>query len=177
MQKLESLPQYYQSYLAELDQFISFTESTVNDALAKVYELYFDLFSQIYPEQLAYAYAENKWTIAEVFGHVIDTDRIFSYRALRIARNDSKGLEGYDENKYVEVSNYHLRTFDSIKQELLCVFESTAYLFEALTDNELNRLGNANGFVLSPRTIGMVIAAHRLHHYNILQERYLSEKQ
>lgn len=175
MQNSKDLPEYYQGYLLEMEEYVPFASGRVNDALGKSFELFMELMSTIYPEQVHNSYAEGKWTIAEVLGHIIDSERIFSYRALQIARGSTENIPGYDQDEYVENSNYHQRDFESLKSELFTGMESSGYLFEGLTDEQLDTMGMANDQAITPRTIGMLMAAHRIHHINILQQRYLSQ--
>ncbi len=174
-QCLDTLPQYLQSYLLEFSPLVSFTSGSVLEALAISFEQTFTLFEAIYPSHKDYAYEPEKWTIAEVIGHLIDVERIFAYRALRIARGDQEHLLGFDENEYIACSNYKNREWNSLKQELLVVEESTGYLFEGLSDNQLQLMGKADHVEISPRTIGFLIAAHRYHHIQILYKRYLTD--
>lgn len=175
MQTVDTLLPYQQSYLNRFDSVVSFQSGNVLDALGLTFEMTLDLFSIIYPEQILYRYAENKWSLAELFGHMIDTERIFSYRALRIARGDLEQFHSFDQDKYVEVSHYENRSFESIRQEFYALEEATAFLFEGLNEEELNKKGYAGGVEITPRTIGFLTAAHRWHHIEIIKERYLSK--
>lgn len=172
---IEQLPQYYQDYIGALEGVSDPMSGNTNEALSATFENTMELFSNIYPEQKDYSYAPGKWTIAEVFGHLIDADRISAYRALRISRGDEENQPGWDQNDFAATANYHNRSFDSIKQELLCTMESTGYLFEGMNEEQLDRIGISNNYAATPRILGLIAAGHRQHHLNILQERYLSE--
>lgn len=120
-----------------------------------------------------YKYAENKWTIKDLILHLIDAERIFAYRALRIVRNDVTALPGFEENDYVNSANANEREFESLLQEYGNVREATISLFESLSDADLLKLGTASNASVSVRGIGYCILGHELHHKNIIIERYL----
>jgi uncharacterized damage-inducible protein DinB len=117
-------------------------------------------------------YGPDKWTIREVVGHLIDAERIFTYRALRFARGDRTMLPGFDENDYVRTAGSDERTLADLARELAAVRESTVLLFESLPDDAWVRTGNANGRDMSVRALAYVAAGHPLHHLRILRERY-----
>lgn len=119
-----------------------------------------------------YRYAVGKWTIKEVLAHLIDTERIFNYRALRIARGDQTPLPGYDHNSYVDYSRAQERTAGSLLSELRTVRASTTALFESFDAEALARKGTASTLEVSVRALGFVQSGHVLHHYKILQEKY-----
>jgi uncharacterized damage-inducible protein DinB len=126
------------------------------------------------PEQRGgFRYAEGKWTIREVIGHLIDAERIFTYRALRIARSDATPLPGFEENDYVRTAGSDERTLASLGQELAAVRESTVLLFQSLPTDAWVRRGTASGKEISVRAIAYIVAGHPLHHLRILRERYL----
>lgn len=118
-------------------------------------------------------YAEGKWSIREVVGHVADAERIFAYRALRFARGDGTELPGFDEAAFVARSRLDHRTLGSLVDELLAVRGATVALFDHLFPEEWDRRGTANGKVMSVRALAWVIAGHERHHVAVLRERYL----
>jgi hypothetical protein len=117
-------------------------------------------------------YAPGKWSVKEVVGHLTDAERIFSYRALRVARGDDTPLPGFDENAYVEHADYGRRTLDEVVHELELVRRATVVLFAGLADEALARRGTANGAPITPRAVAYIIAGHERHHAAILRERY-----
>jgi hypothetical protein len=119
-----------------------------------------------------FRYADDKWTIREVVGHVIDAERIFTYRALRIARGDTTPLPGFEEKEYVRTAGSDRRTLASLTRELGAVRESTMQLFESFPDEVWMRRGVASGKEISVRAIAYVTAGHPRHHLRILRERY-----
>lgn len=123
--------------------------------------------------KLLFAYASNKWTVAEVILHIIDAERIFQYRALRFARKDSTSLPGFNENDYVPTSNANTRSVESLINEFVSVRESSISLFETFTEEMLSSLGTASNTPMSVRALGFVISGHQRHHQRIITERYL----
>lgn len=125
-------------------------------------------------EQWNYKYAAGKWSIKEMFLHIIDTERIFAYRALRIARNDKTPLAGYEQDDYIPYNNPDNRSPISIIEEYDTVRAASISLFKNLNDDDLARIGTASNTPLSARAIGFVIAGHEIHHLNVLHKKYLN---
>ena len=124
-------------------------------------------------EKGGHRYAHGKWSIREVFGHLADTERIMSYRALCVARGDTTSLPGFDENAYVAHARFDERTLASLADDLVLVRQATVRLLVTLNDEELARSGTANGAPITARALAWVIAGHERHHLAILRERYL----
>lgn len=143
------------------------------ESLKKSEYLVINVFQELTEKQLHFRYAENKWTPKEMLLHIIDTERIMAYRALRIARNDMTPLSGFDENEYVLPSNANDRSPESLIQEFRLQRESTSCLFTNLPNKSLSVIGNASGKPISARALAYVIAGHEIHHLNVLKERYL----
>ncbi|HVK97437.1 MAG TPA: DinB family protein, partial [Flavisolibacter sp.] len=120
-----------------------------------------------------YRYAEGKWTINELVQHMIDTERIFSYRALCFARGEQKPLPGFDENSYAAASNANSRSKDDLIIEFKAVRRSTELLFQSFSEEHINAIGTSNNNPISVNAIGFITAGHAQHHLNILKERYL----
>jgi uncharacterized damage-inducible protein DinB len=118
-------------------------------------------------------YAPGKWSIKEVIGHLIDSERIFAYRALRFARNDQTPLNSFDENNYVANSNYHLRKLADLADEFEVVRKANLHLLKNLDEEAWMRRGKANDNEISVRALAYVIAGHELHHLDIIRSRYL----
>lgn len=119
-------------------------------------------------------YAPGKWSIKEVLQHLIDCERVFAYRALRFARNDSTDLHGFDEDAYAPAAEADRRTLEDLRREHAAVRAATIALFNSFTPAMLTRLGRANGNPFSVRALGWAIAGHELHHLDVIQQRYLS---
>ena len=118
-------------------------------------------------------YAPDKWTIKEVIGHVIDTERIMAYRALRIGRGDTTPLPGFEQDPFVEHGNFGQRTLANLGEELEVVRRSTLILYQHLTEDALGRRGTASGHAVTPRALAWIIAGHELHHVEVLRTKYL----
>ncbi len=131
------------------------------------------LIHSIPDDMVDYRYAEGKWSIREVLCHIIDAERIFAYRALRFARNDSTHLPGFDENTYAPEANAGGRSLKKIAEEFTHVRASTIDLYEGFTEEMLRRRGIAGTNEISVLAYGFVIAGHENHHRRILTERYL----
>lgn len=126
------------------------------------------------PEARAdYRYAEGKWSIRQLIGHVSDAERIFTYRALRIARGDKTPLAAFDENAYVETAGSERRTLSALSEELRVVREATIALFNSLPDEAWGRTGTASDKPVSVRALAYITAGHAQHHLKIMRERYL----
>ena len=149
------------------------SEHTILKGLMNQKEEMIHFFKTIPVFKQEYKYAEGKWTIKDLMLHLIDAERIFSYRALRIARNDQTALPGFEENDYVITANANERDFESLLNEYSIVREATISLFESFSDTDLLKLGTASNASVSVRGIGYCILGHELHHKNIIIERYL----
>ncbi len=119
------------------------------------------------------AYAPGKWTLKEVALHCADAERIFAYRALRIARGDTTPLPGFDENAYTPISGASSRTLEDILDELQSAREASVTLFSGLPSEAWTRRGTASGKEISVRGIAWITAGHLLHHLGVIQDRYL----
>ena len=131
-----------------------------------------DFIEQIPNEKWHFAYADGKWTVAEVIRHMIETERIFAYRALRFSRMDSTPNPGFNENEYI--ANLHEVRFskEQLLRESLTVRDATMSLFETMTRPMLEFEGNANGNAVTAEMLGFMIAGHTQHHLCVLRERY-----
>ena len=132
----------------------------------------YDLFSKLTDEQAAHAYAEGKWTVKEVVGHLIDAERTFAYRVLAFSRGQAE-LPGFDENTYVDLSTFNARTIQNLALEFKTVREANLYMLRELTEDQMAATGIANGSKISVNTIVYIMAGHELHHLSILKDRYL----
>jgi uncharacterized damage-inducible protein DinB len=119
-----------------------------------------------------FRYAPEKWTVKEVLGHVTDTERIFAYRALRIARGDQTPLSGFEQDDYVRAGAFGERTLADLAEEFAHVRSATVALFRSLDKDAWLRRGVANKNEVSVRALAFIVAGHELHHRHILEERY-----
>ena len=120
------------------------------------------------------AYAPGKWTVKQVVGHVVDTERIFAYRALRIARNDSAPSPGFEQDDYVRYGPFAQCSLADLLEEFRLVRASSIALYNKLDPEAWQRTGVANQFPVSVRGIAYLTAGHELHHAKILREKYLA---
>jgi DinB family protein len=118
-------------------------------------------------------YAPGKWSIKEVIGHLIDSERIMSYRALRFARSDRTPLSGFEENDFVAHGNFGAVSLAELADEYRAVRKGNIYLFQHLADDTWARRGVANENEVSVRALAYIIAGHELHHLGIIRSRYL----
>jgi hypothetical protein len=121
-----------------------------------------------------FRYAPDKWTVKDVLGHISDSERIFAYRALRIARADQTALPGFEQDDYVKRGGFNDRTLASLIEEFASVRSATVALFRSLDKDAWLRRGTANNCEISVRALAFITAGHELHHGGILQERYFS---
>lgn len=163
----EEYPPYYEQYikLVRHDNVIKALKDQVLDIQA--------LISEVPEEKEGYAYAEGKWTIKEVIGHIIDTERIMSYRALRFARKDKTPLTGFDENVFVKNARFNKQTLYNLAHEFAIVREANLALWKQFEEEDLNETGNANGKDVSVRATLFMIAGHTTHHMNVIKVKYL----
>lgn len=158
---------FYSQYiklLGEVD-LIEVLETSLKDLISTLENL---------PEEaLTYRYAEGKWTIKELVQHIIDAERVLSYRALRFSRKDTTNLPGFDEDWYVANSNGNERNFKDILQELIHVRNSTILLFKSFKQEMLLIIGTASNSDMTVRALGFIIAGHQIHHLRIIKEKYL----
>ncbi len=120
-----------------------------------------------------YAYAQGKWTIKELVGHIIDTERILIYRLLCFARGEAASLPGFEEDDYVANAHFNDSNLFDMAEEFSLMRKSHLYLINSLNEEALNRIGVANEKQISVRAIVFVLAGHIIHHTKIIKERYL----
>jgi len=159
---------FYRTYIMALGN-VELVEELINGK-----EVLLSLLEEIPEEKLNYAYAEDKWSLAEALVHMIDTERIFQYRALRIARNDETPLPGFDQDNYVPYSNADNRSKKDLIEEYKAVRDSTISLFNSFDEEATKRIGTTSGSKMSVRALGFIISGHQAHHVRIINERYLS---
>ncbi|MDP5081422.1 MAG: DinB family protein [Winogradskyella sp.] len=130
-------------------------------------------YESIPPLKHDYSYAQGKWTIKDILLHSIDTERIFVYRALRIARRDQTPLPGFEQDDYVLNGQTKARSLNSLLEEYKSVRQASISLYKSFDLNTLIQVGKASGFPISVRALGYIITGHENHHNQIIQERYL----
>ncbi len=130
-------------------------------------------FNDIPTLKWEYRYAEDKWTPKDILQHIIDTERVFAYRALYFARANNADLKGFDENDFAKNALATNRDAASLLKEYVAVREATICLFESFSVAQLNQIGIANGSKMSVAAAGFIICGHEKHHCTIINERYL----
>lgn len=120
-----------------------------------------------------YAYAPGKWTLKELVGHMIDTERIMVYRLTCLARSEKAMLPGFDEDSYVANAFFKDRSIFSLSVEFAALRKANMFLIKSLNEEELNRVGNASGKDVSVSALVYLLAGHVIHHANIIKERYI----
>ena len=141
--------------------------------LDESFELTLPFLEKLTKEDLVYRYAPGKWSIKQMWQHVIDVERVLSYRALRYARQDPTILSGFDEKKYAETSNADARDFNAILFEYTVVKKSTIELFKSFTKEMFMYTGTTGKSNMTVRSLGYLILGHEIHHVHVIKERYL----
>ena len=160
--------EYYERYVSLVE------ETDIISAMENQLAEYERIFAAITEEKSLYAYAEGKWTIKELLGHLTDGERIFAYRALRISRADETPIEGFEQDGYIENSNFNQTKFEDLTEEFLLSRKANLILFKNLPDEAWPRAGTASGVPVSVRALAYIMVGHVRHHLNILKSRYLS---
>ncbi|HVM92204.1 MAG TPA: DinB family protein [Terriglobales bacterium] len=158
---------YYERYisLVKSDDIVSSLQKQGQETL--------ELLGKVRAERGEFRYAPGKWSVKEVLGHINDTERIMSYRVLRIARGDRTPIEGFEQDDYIAGGKFWRRAIDDLLQEFATIRNATVQLVRHLDAEAAERHGTANNKEISARAIVYVIAGHELHHRRILQEKYL----
>jgi len=162
----EYLP-YYQTYLNHLP------DQELISLLKELRDQFVEFLEKLSPTDLSLSYADGKWSVAQVLQHIVDTERIFQYRALSIARKDKTALPGFDQDMYVSFSSANSRMLPDFINEFAIVRNSGIALFESMDEEMLKEIGNANGAPLSPRAAGFISAGHQKHHLILFKKLYL----
>jgi uncharacterized damage-inducible protein DinB len=164
----ETFPVYFQRYIDQVPE-----DGNLVANLKAIQAETNALIKSLSEEKLLYRYAEGKWSIKEMLVHIIDTERIFTYRALRFARADATPLAGFEENDYAPHSNADKRKINAILKEMTTVRAASLSFIESLDNKMLKRAGTASNNKMSVKTLVNLIYGHHKHHLNILKERYL----
>lgn len=158
---------YYADYVANVPK-----ENIIETLKAQMHEMY-TFINSMPGDKAFYAYKEGKWTIKQIIGHIIETERVFAYRALAFSRRDPNPLPAMDQDDYVKYSNYNSRTISNLANEFLAVRISTIHLFQNMTKEMLSLKGTASGFEFTVRSLAFIIAGHELHHMDVIRKKYL----
>lgn len=158
--------EFYHKYIALVP------DGDLRRLLPVIFDANFRAMRMITPEQETFRYAPGKWSIREMVGHMADTERVMSYRALRIARGDTTPLASFDENAFTAVARYDDIPLEQILGELMAVHAATILLFENMADEAWDRMGTASNHPIGVRALAYIIAGHELHHMNLLRDAY-----
>lgn len=158
---------YYDIYISLLDgkDIITDLEKSIRETLK--------LLESISEEKGIYRYADGKWSIKELIGHLIDTERIMAYRALRFSRGDKTPIEGFEQDPYVENADFDSCRLIDLAKQFNLLRQSNILMFKALPEESWLKTGIASGNPTSVRAFAYIIAGHEIHHINVLKERYL----
>jgi len=159
--------EYYHQYILEIDNdnIIEVLENQLNTTL--------NIFKEIPENKGNFSYEEGKWSIKEVLGHCIDTERIFAYRALCIARGEKQHLPGMEQDDYVKEGEFNKRTLKNLLNEYELLRKSNIILFKSFQEKVLQNRGIASDNGVTVLGLMFIIAGHEKHHIKILKERYL----
>jgi uncharacterized damage-inducible protein DinB len=163
---LQWAPMYYDTYIEQV------AEAELAGALQQSLRALDELDVERLAALADQVYAPGKWTVRDVLQHLIDTERIFNYRALRMARQDETPLASFDENRYAAVSGANGRPLAALLSELRAVRLATLALFESFSDEMLSRRGVMWQYEMPVLAVGFIIAGHQNHHVRVLEERY-----
>ena len=158
---------FYAPYIQSLDNVVLLEELEIS-----VHRLR-NFVQNIPMDKYDFRYAEGKWTIKDILQHLIDSERVFAYRALRFARKDRTPLPGFEENEFADVAEGYKRSIRDLLTELAIVREATLCLFKTFSDETLLLKGIASEREMSVRALGFIIIGHQNHHQHIFEERYL----
>ena len=164
----EEYPDYYNQYLGLVKD-----GDIIN--ILEEQSVHVQNFILSIPEEKGdHTYGFGKWTIKEVFGHLLDTERILTYRVLSIARRDKQPLPGYDQDEYVKNSRYYKRSLKEIADEMLMLRAANLKFFKSFDETDLMERGTANEMLFSVRAILYILAGHELYHINFIKDNYLN---
>jgi uncharacterized damage-inducible protein DinB len=167
-------PQNNQGYLPYMQGYINCTKgNSIKEMIANHEDELLRFYNDLPEEKADYKYAADKWTVKEVLQHVIDTERVFVYRATSFARKDKNPLPGFDENSWALHSFGNQKSLADLKKEFSLLHQSTALFLAGLNDEQLAEMGSANNNPSGVNALAFIIYGHLLHHKNILSERYL----
>lgn len=161
------MPEYFQRYVNQVP------ENDLMEAMKKQTPVFIKFLENIPAPKWDYRYAEGKWTIKEALQHIIDTERIFSYRSLCIARKETASLPGFDENSYADNSKANQRDWNEMIEEFKAVRRSSEIMFGAFDDEQLDTSGTSNNNSIYVLALGFILVGHVNHHVTIFKERYL----
>jgi hypothetical protein len=165
--KKGEFPPFHAGYLKQVPP-----RATAATLLKKTMKDALDLFGKLSEADGNYAYAPGKWTIKQMLIHIIDAERVFSYRALSFIRGDRIGLPGFNQDFWMEEADVSGRTVQDLLKEWKVVRENTLFLLKQCSEQQSVFPGRASGFTVTPRALFYIIIGHQLHHMKVFEERY-----
>jgi hypothetical protein len=159
---------YYEGYISQV------SESDIMPVLRSQMDELDVLLEHVAPEQETFRYAEGKWSIREIVGHLIDGERVFGYRVFCIARGEQQDLPGFDQNDYMATAPYDQIELEDLLSELRLIRLGNIAMMRTLNEEAWARMGSANNNQVTVRALVFIMAGHLRHHMNVLRERYLS---
>jgi hypothetical protein len=166
--EINEIPEFYRSYVNET------SDADLIEQLLETRDDLIVLMKDMSTEKSTFRYAAGKWTPKEMILHIMDAERVFSYRALRFSRGDQTDLPGFKQDDYVATCEADNRSMSSLITEYTGLRNSTIEMFKNFSKTQLNAIGSAGGNQFSAISIGYILAGHQIHHIKILRERYLS---
>lgn len=163
----------YAPYFDQYLKLVAVVEKSIVENLESSQNEFDTLLTDLPKNKQEFSYEEGKWSVKEVVQHIIDTERIFNYRALCFARNDKTNLPGFDQDIFVNNDNANDRDFAEMLEEMQTLRKSTIQLYKSFSKEALLRIGVASENKMSVRALGYLFSGHQKHHVNILKERYL----
>lgn len=162
------------TYPGFIEGYLRFVDADkVSEAIDKYSKDIVTFFAAIPQEKISYRYAPGKWNLQEMLQHLIDAERIFAYRALRISRRDRTPLPGFDENSYALAADADARNWQDLLQEFEAVRRSTDLLLQSFTQEQLEYSGTTNGEPNTVKALSFLVFGHILHHIDIIKSKYL----
>jgi hypothetical protein len=165
--KFDDYPVYATGYVNAVPEGADVLQ-VLKDNQASTHQFFYNMTEQ----QAMHAYANGKWTIKEMLGHMADTERVFSFRAFVFSREDIS-LPGFDQDTYVNSTDFNSRTIQSLADEFKALREATLYLYGSFSPQQLGGSGVASGALVKVAALVYMTAGHELYHLNIIKERYL----
>ncbi len=160
---------FYETYISKAVQLNKGLIESLQSSLVT----FFEVLAELPEEKHQFAYADGKWTIKELISHMIETERIMAYRALRVSRKDKVNLASFNENDFVANSNANAVPYIELLKEFSLVRKASIAMFKTFNDEMLTRIGTASNTKISTRALGFILTGHVLHHLGVIKERYL----
>ncbi|MFK8060484.1 MAG: DinB family protein [Polaribacter sp.] len=160
--------EYFKRYIDKVDD-----KTDLKTGLEDDKKMVIDFFSSIPKDKLEYRYQSEKWTIKEILQHIIDTERIFMYRLLRIARKDKTALAGYEQDDYIDPSQANNKSLEELIHEFTVTRLYSINLINSISDENLMNFGTASNTSISARACAFILLGHSIWHIEIINQRYL----